>query len=114
MLKLNAGFSRKVGEANFGSRGASVNVVLEVESGLIGDADALMDRIRKLFTIAKRAVDSELAGRSGTAGASHSYTPAMLAMELSASIDCALRKRHRPAIKRPFFARAQALQRLTC
>jgi hypothetical protein len=60
MLKLNAGFSRKVGEPNYGSRGASVNVELEVESGLIGDPDALMTRIRNLFTIAKRSVDSEL------------------------------------------------------
>jgi hypothetical protein len=60
MLKLNAGFSRKVGEPNYGSRGASVNVELEVESGLIGNPDALMTRIRNLFTIAKRAVDAEL------------------------------------------------------
>ena len=34
MLKLNAGFSRKVGEPNYGSRGASVNVELEGESNL--------------------------------------------------------------------------------
>jgi len=60
MLKLNAGFSRKVGEPNYGSRGASVNVELEVESSLVGDADALMNRIRNLFAIAKRAVDAEL------------------------------------------------------
>jgi hypothetical protein len=60
MLKLNAGFSRKVGEPNYGSRGASVNVELEVESGLIGDPDALMTRIRNLFTLAKRSVDAEL------------------------------------------------------
>ena len=33
MLKLNAGISRKVGEPNYGSRGASVNVELELESG---------------------------------------------------------------------------------
>ena len=32
MIKLNAGFSRKVGEANYSSRGASVNVDLELES----------------------------------------------------------------------------------
>jgi hypothetical protein len=61
MIKLNAGFSRKVGEPNYGSRGASVNVELEVESGLIGDPDALMGRIRKLFDIARRSVDTELA-----------------------------------------------------
>ena len=34
-LKLNCGFSKKVGEANFGSRGASVNLELEVESDLV-------------------------------------------------------------------------------
>ena len=33
MLHLNIGFSRKVGEANYGSRGASVNLEIEVESG---------------------------------------------------------------------------------
>ena len=60
MLKLNAGFSRKVGEPNYSSRGASVNVELEVESGLITDPDALMTRIRNLFGIAKRSVDAEL------------------------------------------------------
>ncbi|MHC4065629.1 MAG: hypothetical protein ACYSUI_14185 [Planctomycetota bacterium] len=60
MLKLNAGFSRKVGEANYSSRGASVNVELELESGLIGDPDALMGRIRKLFDLARRSVDEEL------------------------------------------------------
>ncbi len=68
MLKLNAGFSRKVGEANYGSRGASVNVELEVESNLISDPDALMSRIRNLFTIARQAVDGELNGSRVDAG----------------------------------------------
>ena len=66
MLKLNAGFSRKVGEPNYGSRGASVNVELEVESNLIGDADGLMNRIRNLFSIARRAVDAELNGSAAS------------------------------------------------
>ena len=60
MIRLNAGFSRKVGEANYGSRGASVNVELELESNLITDPDGLMGRIRNLFAIARRAVDEEL------------------------------------------------------
>ena len=36
-LKLNIGLSRKVGEPNYSSRGASVNVELELESGLVGE-----------------------------------------------------------------------------
>ena len=82
MLKINAGFSRKVGEANYGSRGASVNVELEVESNLVNDPDALMGRIRKLFDLARRSVDEELQngrpnqtqpGAAGDRGRGHSH-----------------------------------------
>ena len=62
MLKLNVGLSRKVGEANYGSRGASVNLELEVESGLASDPDALRDRARQLFRMARASVDEELNG----------------------------------------------------
>ncbi len=62
MLKLNAGLSRKVGEPNYGSRGASVNVELEVESSLISDPDGLLNRIRGLFDLARKSVDEELNG----------------------------------------------------
>jgi hypothetical protein len=65
MLKLNAGFSRKVGEANYGSRGASVNVELEVESSLISDSDELISRIRNLFDLARQSVDDELNADAG-------------------------------------------------
>ena len=61
MLKLQVGISKKVGEANYGSRGASVNLELELDSSLVGDADRLKDRIRHLFGLAKAAVDEELA-----------------------------------------------------
>jgi hypothetical protein len=60
MLKINAGSSRKTGEPNYGSRGASVNIELEVESSLVNDPDALTGRIRELFGLARRAVDEEL------------------------------------------------------
>ena len=69
MLKLNAGFSRKIGEPNYGSRGASVNVELEVESALVGDPDALLERIRSLFDLARRSVDQELASANNGNGA---------------------------------------------
>jgi len=60
MLRLNAGLSRKIGEPDFCSRGASVNLELEVESHLVSEPDALLERIRKLFTLARQAVDEEL------------------------------------------------------
>jgi hypothetical protein len=61
MLKLNAGFSRKVGEPDFGSRGASVNVELELDSNLIRDSEAFCAQIRNLFDLARQSVDEELA-----------------------------------------------------
>jgi len=60
MLKLSVGFTKKVGEANYGSRGASVNLELELDSSLVGDADRLKERIRHLFGLAKTSVDEEL------------------------------------------------------
>src|SRR5690606_28027585 len=64
MLKLNVGLSRKVGEANYGSRGASVHLELEVESTLAADAKTLQERIRSLFRLARSAVDEELTGHA--------------------------------------------------
>lgn len=61
MLKLNVGFTKKVGEANYGSRGAAVNLELELDGGLVGDPEKLKERIRQLFGLAKASVDEELA-----------------------------------------------------
>ena len=62
MLKLNCGFNKKVGEANYGSRGASVALELELESGLIAEPDKLKQRIQQLFALAKESVEAELNG----------------------------------------------------
>lgn len=64
MLKLNVGFNRKTGEANFGSRGAAVNLELELDSSLVGEPERLKERVRYLFGLAKASVDEELAGQS--------------------------------------------------
>ncbi len=71
MLKLNCGFTKKVGEANYGSRGASVALELELESELIGDPDKLKARIRQLFLLAKTSVDEELNGLTLPASDQH-------------------------------------------
>jgi hypothetical protein len=60
MLKLNVGFTKKVGEANYGSRGASVSLELESDSGLASDPERLKEKIRYLFGLAKASVEEEL------------------------------------------------------
>ena len=59
-LKLNVGLSRKIGEANYGSRGASVNLEFELDSAIVGEPERLQDRIRQMFQLAKQSIDEEL------------------------------------------------------
>jgi len=65
MLKLNIGVSKKIGEANYGSRGASASVELEAETALLEEPGKLQERVRHLFRVVRSAVDDELRG-SGT------------------------------------------------
>jgi len=70
-LKTNVGVSRKVADNNFGCHGASVNLDVELDSGLIQEPERLQERIRQVFRLAQQAVDEELARcqqGNGTAG----------------------------------------------
>ena len=67
-LKLNVGLSRKVGEANYGSRGASVNVEMELDSALVGEPQKLRERIRQLFGVVRDSLAEELNGHGGHSG----------------------------------------------
>jgi hypothetical protein len=60
-LRLNVGVSRKVGLPDYGSVGASCNIELELESGLLdGDLKAFNARVRRAYIAAHRAVFDEL------------------------------------------------------
>ena len=60
-VKLNIGLSRKVGEANFGSRGASVNLEVELDSGIVSDQQRFQERVRGSFTLKRaRSINAEL------------------------------------------------------
>ncbi|GDY07015.1 hypothetical protein LBMAG52_05010 [Planctomycetia bacterium] len=61
-LKANIGFSRKVGEPHFSSRGASVQLELELDSNLLEQPAQLLERIHESFELARTAVDAELSG----------------------------------------------------
>ncbi len=61
-LKLNVGVSRKVGLPDYGSIGASCNVEVELEAGLLEhDLDGFHARVKKAYVAAHQAVHDELA-----------------------------------------------------
>lgn len=62
MLKLNIGASKKVGEQNYGSRGASVNLEIELDTSLLTEPAKLQEKIRQLFGVARQSLAEELNG----------------------------------------------------
>jgi hypothetical protein len=66
-LRLNIAASRKIGEPNFGSRGATVGLELEVDASLVEQPRQLHERIRRLFRLARQSVDFELGRTAGEA-----------------------------------------------
>jgi len=60
MLKIHATWSRKCGEANYGSRGASVSLEVEADTGLVREPDKLQAKLDYLFDLAKKSVDVQL------------------------------------------------------
>ena len=59
-VKLNIGLSRKVGEPNYGSRGASIHLEVEMENGVLNDPALMRGRVQDLYALARQSVDDEL------------------------------------------------------
>ncbi len=75
-IKTNVGISRKIADNNYGSRGASVNLEVELDSSLIQEPERFHDRIRQVFRLAQQAVDEELTRQQGDGTASHATNSA--------------------------------------
>ena len=67
-LKTNIGVSRKVADNNYGSRGCSVNLEVELDSSLIQEPERLQERIRQIFRLAQQSVDEELSRQNAANG----------------------------------------------
>ncbi len=78
-VKLNIGLSRKIGEANYGSRGASIHLEVELDNGVLNDPATMRGRVRELYALARQSVDDELkrppdsALTEPTSGANHRH-----------------------------------------
>jgi hypothetical protein len=77
-FKINVGLSRKIGQPNFGSLGASCHIDLEIDPQTIGHGpEAIQSQILGAFAICKQAVDTELAkcDQSASVISSQSFPP---------------------------------------
>ena len=68
MLKLDAGLSRKIGQPGYGSRGAMVNVEIELPADVLRDPEKLKRQVRGCFETLRAAVDEELGVTPGDNG----------------------------------------------
>jgi hypothetical protein len=59
-VTINVGFSRKVGEPNFGSRGASLHLEVELDRTTFDDIERFQSEVEHVFERARQAVDQEL------------------------------------------------------
>ncbi len=75
-LRANIGISRKVADNNYGSRGASVNLEVELDSSLIQEPERLQERIRQVFRLAQVSVDEELTRQTTGNDGSNGHTAA--------------------------------------
>lgn len=74
-LKLNVGLSKKVGQPDYGSLGASCHVEVELDSTLIQhDLDGFQRHVRNAFIACRQAVQDELA-RHNAAGTNGHGSP---------------------------------------
>jgi hypothetical protein len=65
-LTLNVGLSKKTGQPDYGSLGASCHVVVELDGSLLQhDLDGFHQRARQAFTACRQAVNDELARHRG-------------------------------------------------
>jgi hypothetical protein len=81
MPKLNVGLTKKIGQPDYGSLGASCNIELELDASLLhSDLNGFHERVERAFAACRQAVNDELARQQGGDGAPRTATAARSAV----------------------------------
>ena len=79
-VKVNIGLSKKIGQPDYGSLGASCNVEFELDGGYDnGSSTHFQDAVRRAYVACRQAVESEISTRQSEdnqIGGQHSSAPA--------------------------------------
>ena len=67
-LTLNVGLSKKIGQPNYGSLGASCHVELELDAAALSDLDRFHSHVRNVLAACRQAVNDELSRQQDRAG----------------------------------------------
>ena len=66
-MTVKVGLAKRIGQPDFGSLGASCDIELELDGGLLfNDLDGLQQKVRAAYTACRQAVNDELAGQTGS------------------------------------------------
>ena len=69
-IKIRIGLSRKVGEPNYGSRGASFELEAEVDSHIVSSRELFEQQVQAWYQMARASLDSQLESQLGSSGRS--------------------------------------------